>query len=193
MLNSKFVVVFVASYVQDTSYTQCKCTVVLSSCSCVRLDYGLIKLKGKRKISILIWIRVYNFLTGGCWLGCDLNDFSQASLLTSKKLQQLEALSILVTINLRSLNILHTFWNILEFSACILEYSGTFWNILAMSGTFWNILWNILEHSGTFWNILEHSAYIQQLFSCVFKLGDRQTDRRTDRRTLGLVELRLRS
>ena len=103
MLNSKFVVVFVASYVQDTSYTQCKCTVVLSSCSCVRLDYGLIKLKGKRKISILIWIRVYNFLTGGCWLGCDLNDFSQASLLTSKKLQQLEALSILVTINLRSL------------------------------------------------------------------------------------------
>ena len=103
MLNSKFVVVFVASYVQDTSYTQCKCTIVLSSCSCVRLDYGLIKLKGKRKISILIWIRVYNFLTGGCWLGCDLNDFSQASLLTSKKLQQLDALSILVTINLRSL------------------------------------------------------------------------------------------
>ena len=107
MLNSKFVLVFVASYVQDTSYTQCKCTVVLSSCSCVRLDYGLIKLKGKRKISILIWIRVYNFLTGGCWLGCDLNDFSQASLLTSKKLQQLEALSILVTINLRSLSLAH--------------------------------------------------------------------------------------
>ena len=53
-LNSKFVVMFVASYVLDTSYKQWKCTVVLSSCSCVRLDYGLIKLKGKRKISILI-------------------------------------------------------------------------------------------------------------------------------------------
>ena len=31
----------------------------------------------------------------------------------------------------------------------------------------------------TFCNILEHSACIQQLFGCVFKLGDRQTDIRT--------------
>ena len=55
---------------------------------------------------------------------------------------------------------------------------------------FQHAFWIILEHSAC---ILEHSVYIQQLFGCVFKLGDGQTDGQTDIRTCRAASSQLKN